>query len=1013
MTGRWTGGLFLILRWGTRARERDSGFRLAHPVLPWYSAWPSLLCTPSPFVLIIMAAILVPLTPWNAWGNEPSASPALPAEASTNWWGDVQQNLKQTEYNLTETSEGAETTCRLFQAPNRAHDLRTTFDESGIHIGPRNSGKAAWSWGLALQGIETKNGKQPVAPPERVIQGNRIEYRRGTLTEWYINETAGLEQGFTLAEAPDGGTEDLTLVLAMSGDTLVSAVQQDGIVLSHPDQGVVLHFGQLLATDATGRELPSLFSVQDNTLRIHVATADAVYPVVIDPLATSPAWQGEGNITGANYGFSVASAGDVNGDGYGDVIVGAPEYDNGQSREGAAFLYLGSPDGLSTTASWQIECNQTLCLYGMSVASAGDVNGDGYGDVIVGASFYDNQEAVDEGTAFVYLGSAAGLATTPSWQGKGNQTISYYGFSVTSAGDVNGDGYGDVIVGAPVEDAAFLYLGSASGLSTVVAWQGEGKQLDASYGWSVAAAGDVNGDGYGDVIVGEYGYDNGQEDEGIAYLYLGSSSGLSTTAVWQVESNLDYAFYGEAVASAGDVNGDGFDDVIVGARAYNFSEGVVFLYFGSAGGLSLTSVWQKSGSQNGENYGFSVASAGDVNGDGYGDVIIGAHGHDDLVYSEGAAFIFNGSSNGLHLTPEWQTNGTQVESGYGHSVASAGDVNGDGYSDIIIGAFKYDNGETEEGAAFLYLGPIQDNDNDGINDSVDNCPLVTNAEQTDTDGDELGDLCDTDDDNDSILDGDDNCPYVANISQLNTDEDSFGNVCDTDDDGDTIIDVADNCPVVWNFNQLNMDGDSFGDTCDTDDDNDSILDGVDNCPQVINTSQSNIDGDSFGNACDTDDDNDTILDDSDNCSSLINTDQSNTDGDSFGDICDTDDDGDSVVDETDNCPVVANNNQSNMDGDSFGDICDTDNDNDAILDDSDNCPLLINIDQSNNDGDSSGDACDMDDDNDSILDGIDNCQYMPNSNQQDANGNNIGDTCEVDDDGFMNLLPVIKKILNN
>src|SRR6185436_20138077 len=118
---------------------------------------------------------------------------------------------------------------------------------------------------------------------------------------------------------------------------------------------------------------------------------------------------GEGDQSSASFGISVATAGDVNGDGYSDVIVGAYGYDNGQTDEGRAFVYDGSAAGLATSATWTAESDQAGASFGVSVATAGDVNGDGYADVVIGAYGYDNGQS-NEGRAFVYHGSAAGLA---------------------------------------------------------------------------------------------------------------------------------------------------------------------------------------------------------------------------------------------------------------------------------------------------------------------------------------------------------------------------------------------------------------------------------------------------------------------------------------------------------------------------------------------------------------------------------------------------------------------------
>ena len=170
---------------------------------------------------------------------------------------------------------------------------------------------------------------------------------------------------------------------------------------------------------------------------------------------------------------------------------------------------------------------------GVSVAGAGDVNGDGYSDIIVGANFYDNGQT-DEGAAFVFHGSATGVNTIAATFVESNQVNARMGVSVATAGDVNGDGYSDVIVGAYLYDngqtdegAAFVYHGSATGINNTAAANVESNQASALMGASVASAGDVNGDGYSDVIVGAYGYDNGQTDEGAAFVYHGNSPGTN------------------------------------------------------------------------------------------------------------------------------------------------------------------------------------------------------------------------------------------------------------------------------------------------------------------------------------------------------------------------------------------------------------------------------------------------------------------------------------------------------
>jgi len=197
------------------------------------------------------------------------------------------------------------------------------------------------------------------------------------------------------------------------------------------------------------------------------------------------AWTAEGGQTDSAFGAAVAAAGDVNGDGYGDVLVGAPFFENGEAQEGRAFLFLGSAVGLPAAPAWTVESGQAGAFLGNSVAGAGDVNGDGFDDVIVGVARFTNGETM-EGGALVFLGSSGGLAPSAAWSAEGDQPFAFFGQSVASAGDVNGDGFDDVIVGAYAftndqlrEGRVFVYLGSPTGLAPTPAWFVDGDQPDS------------------------------------------------------------------------------------------------------------------------------------------------------------------------------------------------------------------------------------------------------------------------------------------------------------------------------------------------------------------------------------------------------------------------------------------------------------------------------------------------------------------------------------------------------
>jgi hypothetical protein len=635
--------------------------------------------------------------------------PDLPQGISESWWQQVQKHIRQSEYHIAKRDDGH------YTSPNRAQNLRFVYEPNGFSATRRDSLAHLWHARLTFAGL-SKSGTNPDSQNAHAFtltaEANTLVAQSDAVVIKYCNDEKGMRQDFIVKRKPDGnGDLRLWLYAEMQGGTVSTTAERISFLTESGAEA--MRYSDLKVWDASHKRLKARFERVGNQVAIVVNDRHALYPITIDPLSTVPNWTAESNQTGAEFGTSVASAGDVNGDGFSDVIVGANTFDAGELDEGRAFVYHGSATGLSTTANWTAESNQPNAQFGFSVASAGDVNGDGFSDVIVGVRLFDNGET-DEGRAYVYHGSAAGLGTTANWTAESNQANAYFGWSVASAGDVNGDGFSDVIVGAIFYDGgqadegrAFLYHGSASGLSTTPNWTAESNQVAAYFGYSVASAGDVNGDRFSDVIVGAANFDNGQSDEGAVFAYHGSAAGLSAIPNRTVESNQDFAYFGRSVALAGDVNGDGYSDIIVGARFFDSGqtdEGAAFVYHGSVAGLSSSPNWLAVGNQANAQFGASVASAGDVNGDGFSDVIVGAANFDNGQSDEGAAFVYHGSAAGLSTTANWTGESNQVIAYLGYTVASAGDVNGDGFSDVIVGAPTFDNGQSDEGAAFVYYG---------------------------------------------------------------------------------------------------------------------------------------------------------------------------------------------------------------------------------------------------------------------------------------------------------------------
>jgi hypothetical protein len=496
------------------------------------------------------------------------------------------------------------------------------------------------------------------------------------------------------------------------------------------------------------------------------------------------------------FGYAVAS-GDVNGDGYDDVIVGSPSADvSGHPDSGEVRVFL-SPS-LSSVSVLHAPDVEDGAQFGRSVAT-GDVNGDGFTDVVVGAPNSHVGSYSAAGKVFVFLGPS--LTSVSTIDNAAAENSAYFGRAV-AVGDVNNDGKDDVLVGAPEASAggmtragkAFVFLGPS--FTTVSTLQDPEPEDSAHFGRSLAA-GDVNGDGRDEVIVGAPDSDMGATgqflDAGQAFVFAGPS--FASASSLQDPEPQNGAFFGWSVA-AGDTNNDGYDEVIVGAYGSNFASsataGQVFVFSGPS--LAESAMLHDPDPELDGYFGFAV-TAGDVNGDGYEDAVIGADDKDsaDLVYtSAGEAFIF--------LAPSFETVIPLVDpvvesfAFFARSVA-VGDVNNDGKGDFVAGGPWSDVGSaTDAGETFVFLAE-PDADGDGVTDSSDNCPTVYNPDQTNTDaapidngpvvagddvtvpnGDSLGDACDDDDDNDRLSDADE--------ASAGTDPHN------RDTDGDRVIDGA-------------------------------------------------------------------------------------------------------------------------------------------------------------------------------------------------------------------------------
>ena len=612
---------------------------------------------------------------------------------------------------------------------------------------------------------------------------------------------------------------------------------------------------------------------------------------------TGPAWS---DFRGIRLGESVVW-GDINGDGLADVIAGAPWTDRTFDEEGTLWVYYGRPGQMPTPwPNWVWSSGVPYGRVGRVLASNCDVNSDGYDDIVSAyhVDYEPNPSPITD-TVVVFHGSPTGPSSTPDWTM--SVTDEDFGQSLDCVGDVSGNGYDDLLVGAPsnstVGGIVRLYQGSAAGLGMSTVWI-----RDETYGFGsrVVGLGDIDGDGRPDVAMSDFGTDTYQvyvyksvgpgqilqSNPYKVYEYIGPQNFFFSNFGWSI--------------TAGDFNGDARRDVAIGQEKWfdpgdGETKSRVAIYYGDNSGLpdepDQNLVYEKD-----RQFSLSIDGGRDVDGDGFDDLLIGtpADRPGPTVFGLGSFWVAYGSSQGLGPLEQRVTSPIFDNDQFGYAVAWAPDLTGDGMDDVLVGT-------PGDRTIFIYTscsdpsGP--DTDGDGWSDSCDNCPNAFNPGQEDDDGDLLGNSCDScdglpDGDGDGHCDTSDNCVTMPNPSQADTDADGVGDACDVcpgvsdpsqaDTDADAVGDACDNCLLTPNSSQGDADMDGVGDACDCnatpDADGDGLCDALDNCPGLSNPAQEDTDADDQGDVCDPcpvdpldlDTDADGSCDVDDNCALTAN-----------------------------------------------------------------------------------------------------------------------------------------------
>lgn len=586
------------------------------------------------------------------------------------------------------------------------------------------------------------------------------------------------------------------------------------------------------------------------------------------------------------------------------LVVGAPWDDDNGTSSGAAYVYYrdrGTTDNWGLVKKIIASDSVTGDHFGQAVSVSGDT-------IVVGADLEDDDGWTwRTGAAYIFYRDHGG---TNNW-GEVKKIIASdpvdqdrFGYSVAISGNMLVvSSPGETLYGYPGSGSAYIFYQDEGGadnwgeFAKVTATDGE--QGD-SFGHSVTIS-------QGTVVIGSPGY----ESSGSAYIFYRNQGGTNSWGqVTEITpSDGEFESFGLSLTLDGDT-------LVVGNPAnWPPAPGSAYVFYRNQGGDDNWGEVTKitaSDSLDEDFFGYSLSLSQDA-------LVVGGNGN--VSYDNpgpGSAYIFyrdeGGSDNWGQVTKVNSSDGG-LEDWFGFAVATTGDA-------VAVGAPRDSESAPYAGAIYIYQ---LDSDDDGVQDSTDNCPDEPNANQVDNDGDCIGNLCDE-------------FPDIYDLSQKDSDNDGFGDTCD-------------NCPLIFNPGQEDYDADGIGDLCDgcIDSDGDgygnpefpNFTCDEDNCPDVVNKDQSDIDGDGLGNVCDTcpndianDYDHDDVCGDVDNCPDDYNPSQTDKDNSQIGDACNdvVDLDGDEWEDSLDNCPDDYNPEQVDTfpsQGNGVGDSCDCEGDFDC------------------------------------------------------------------------------------
>ena len=721
-----------------------------------------------------------------AFADRAAATPVLPNSVSKDWYAQAVATISNREYNIRTFDQPG-----VYGAVNHAQHLSYVFSDRGYAVKNFNENgslKDTWRVQLLVAGVGRRGSVSTRHLRKSGLTGDRsLSFDYGDYVLTYNNGNEGMEQQFILNKRP-AGRGGLQIEMALGGDLEASIGDKDQLLFcsTGDTKTIRLVYDQLKVRDKNKKILPAHMSLTGNRLVLSVDDRYAVYPLTVDPLNHTPGWNGVGTGMGVTvsvaapmvYGYSVSGAGDVNNDGIADIIIGAPTYTKiatititgadlltatvnfSTGAVGAAFVYYGQNAVMPSTVASKVLQPGTLALgalFGFSVSTTGKIDANNSG-VVIGAP--GDQVLLNNilllptlypiGKVYVYSGATfttgdvTTVATTPTntltlaqadfnsnFLNTGTFLSPLYGFSVSNGGNIKGGTIGSLLVGCPfypdltflaLEGRTDIYYGTASGLNTTpTKLFGDPSIAKNAFGFSLSSAGDVNGDGFGDIIIGAPGVGS-LSLAGKALVFTGSASGINTTVATTLTpgASIVQSLFGYSVSGGADVNGDTKSDVIVGeplsmdlSLGSPLAAGKAYIYYSAPGagvGIQTTGFTTLTSPRLGTIsgnllFGFSVAMIGDVTGDGRSEVLVGEPGNQPLISTlatslselpavynttvSGQAYLFASNPSGTianGAAPAWTLQTAPEAPLIGACLHAAGDVNNDGVPDYLIGA---------------------------------------------------------------------------------------------------------------------------------------------------------------------------------------------------------------------------------------------------------------------------------------------------------------------------------------